>query len=97
VALLGALLAVSLVLSVVESMLGALIPLPFFPDTMRRVMELFPFASMENTPYMIYCGVLYGPDAVRALVIQLVWLVIIIGGGKLYMDRSIRRIVIQGG
>jgi ABC-2 type transport system permease protein len=83
--------------NIIEFMSGALIPLPFFPDQMRRVMELLPFASMENTPYMIYSGVLYGSDAVRAIVIQLVWLVVIIGGGKIYMDRSLRRIVVQGG
>lgn len=83
--------------NIIEFMSGALIPLPFFPDPMRRVMELFPFASMESTPYLIYSGVLGGSDAVRALVIQLVWLVIIIGGGKIYLDRSLHRIVVQGG
>lgn len=86
-----------IVTNIIEFMSGALIPLPFFPDGMRRIMELLPFASMESTPYLIYSGALCGKDAAKALIIQFVWLVIIIGTGKLYMDRSLRRVVIQGG
>ncbi len=83
--------------NIIEFMSGALIPLPFFPEPMFRVLQLLPFASMESTPFLIYSGLLSGGEAVRALLIQFIWLAVIIGGGKLYMDRSLRRVVVQGG
>ncbi|MHB1151125.1 MAG: ABC transporter permease [Eubacteriales bacterium] len=83
--------------NIIEFMSGSLIPLPFFPEPMFRVMQLLPFASMESTPFLIYSGMLRGQNAVQALIIQLIWLIVIIGGGKLYLDRSLRRVVVQGG
>lgn len=83
--------------NIIEFLSGALIPLPFFPEPMFRVLRYLPFASMESTPFLIYGGYIGGSDALRALMIQFVWLIVIIGGGKLYLDRSLRRVVIQGG
>ncbi|MDE6634978.1 MAG: ABC-2 family transporter protein, partial [Lachnospiraceae bacterium] len=42
--------------SVVEFFAGALIPLPFFPEKVQKVMELLPFASMQNVALRIYSG-----------------------------------------
>ncbi len=76
---------------------GALIPLPFFPESIRRVVELTPFAAMENLPLQIYCGTLTGAAMERALLLQGFWLAVLIAAGWLWMRRATRRIVVQGG
>ena len=50
-----------LITSVVEFLAGAIIPLPFFPDKIKTVLEFLPFASMQNVPLRIYSGSMSGP------------------------------------
>lgn len=76
---------------------GGIIPLAFFPENIRRVLELTPFPSMQSTPLMIFCGTLGGGDIVPALLLQVFWLVILVGVGQALMHRALRRVVVQGG
>ena len=86
-----------LAISLIELLAGALIPLPFFPETMQRVINLLPFASLQNTPFLIYNGFLAGREAFHALLIQLVWAIALILSGKLLLGRALKKIVVQGG
>lgn len=81
----------------VEFFSGSVIPLPFFPDKLRALFELLPFASMQNVPLRIYSGDLYGTAMRRAIVIQLVWLILLIIIGKLLNALAMRKITLQGG
>lgn len=83
--------------SALDLLAGSIIPLPFFPDGIRRILELLPFASMQNVPLRIYSGDLAGADAIRSLSLQLFWLIIMIFGGRLLMNRASGKIVVQGG
>lgn len=76
---------------------GAVIPLPFFPDRMREVMEVLPFAAMQNVPLRIYSGDLWGMDAVRAIGLQMIWLLILAAVGQGIMTRAQRKLAVQGG
>lgn len=76
---------------------GGIIPLPFFPEPVLKVVKLLPFASMQNTPLLIYNGSLGGPEAFRAVGLQLIWLFLFFLGGWAFMGRSLRRVVVQGG
>ena len=76
---------------------GGILPIPFFPGTFRRIVELSPFAAMENAPLRIYSGNLSGSDAVREILLQLFWFAILLLTGKLLMRRSLRRVIAQGG
>ncbi len=81
----------------VEFLAGAIIPLPFFPQGVRRVLELLPFAAMQNAPLRIYSGAMAGGDAVAGVLLQFIWLCALLLLGKLLMRRALRRIVVQGG
>lgn len=81
----------------VEFFAGSVIPLPFFPDRIRQVMELLPFASMQNVPLRIYSGDISGMDSLKTLVLQAFWLTVMIAIGKLLMRKAEKQIVIQGG
>lgn len=76
---------------------GSIIPLPFFPDGVRRVAELLPFASIHNLPLRIYSGNIAGKEALFFTLLQFFWLVCLIATGKLLMRKTTRRAVIQGG
>ena len=76
---------------------GAYIPLPFFPDTVRVVMELLPFGSMQNMPLLIFSGHVYGAAALRGVGIQVFWVVVLFIAGRIWMNHALKRVVVQGG
>lgn len=80
-----------------DFLMGQLIPLPFFPEGLRKVVELTPFAAMQNLPLQIYCGTVAGAQMGRALALQAFWLATLVAGGALWMRRSLQRVVVQGG
>ncbi len=84
-------------MSVVEFFSGAVIPLPFFPDRIRGLMELLPFASMQNVPLRIYSGDLSGGAMVRAILVQFLWLFLLVAAGKILNTLAMRKITLQGG
>lgn len=83
--------------SIVEFFAGAIIPLPFFPDGVRQVMELLPFASMQNVPLRVYSGDIAGLDCLFAIGLQVFWLAVMVAGGKLLARKAMKRVVVQGG
>jgi len=76
---------------------GAYIPLPFFPDAVRVVLELLPFGSMQNMPLLIFNGHVYGMAALRGIGLQVFWLVVLTAVGRYWMSRALKRVVTQGG
>lgn len=86
-----------LLASTFEFFAGAIIPLPFFPDGVREVVMLLPFASVQSTPFLIYVGQHSGQDLLRVLGLQLLWLLVFWGSGRLLMAKALKRVVVQGG
>ena len=76
---------------------GGYIPIPFFPDTLRRVVEFSPFGSMQNMPLLIFSGHLSGDALVRGLLLQIFWLTALVLIGRILMSRALKRVVVQGG
>lgn len=76
---------------------GGVIPLPFFPAPVLRIVELLPFAAMQNMPLRIYNGDIAGLDALGGIGFQCLWLAALVLLGKLLMRRAIGRVVVQGG
>lgn len=83
--------------SLIELLSGALIPLPFFPDTIRKVLNWTPFASMQNLPFRIYSGNIVGMEMVQSIGLQFFWLLALGLVGKLWMDYALKKVIVQGG
>lgn len=83
--------------SMAELLTGSLIPLPFFPAALARILELTPFAAMSNVPYRIYSGDIAGAAAWQAAGLQIFWLLALFALGQFLLSRALRRAVIQGG
>ncbi len=86
-----------LAISIVEFFAGAVIPIPFLPNGFRQVVELLPFASMQNVPLRIYSGDIAGTEIYIRLGIQLFWVVVLIGFGKKLTSVALKRVVVHGG
>ena len=76
---------------------GAVIPLPFFPAPVRSVLEMLPFAAMQNMPLRIYSGNIAGADALKGLAFQVFWLAALVAVGRFAMGRALKKVVVQGG
>ena len=83
--------------SLVEFFAGAVIPLPFLPEGVRQVVELLPFAAMQNIPLRIYSGDIAGTEILVRVALQLFWIVMLMWCGKRLMGHALKRVVVQGG
>lgn len=83
--------------STAEFLTGAVIPLPFFPEKWRQIMELLPFAAMQNVPLRIYSGSMAGEEMLRAVGLQVFWLAVLAGAGWCLCRRAERKVLVQGG
>jgi ABC-2 type transport system permease protein len=76
---------------------GFIMPLRFFPEGFRVLCEMTPFPSMVNTVTEVYLGVLTGPELLRALLIQAMWVGVLVTLCHVTLRAGVRRLVIQGG
>ncbi len=83
--------------SAVEFFAGAVIPLPFFPEKIRYILELLPFAAMQNVPLRIYSGSMSGDEMLRAVCLQVFWLAAMVAAGRSLCRRAERKVTVQGG
>lgn len=83
--------------SAIEFFAGAVIPIPFFPESLQPIMYSLPFASMQNTPLLIYSGHISGFEATQSLALQVIWVTALMLAGRLLMKRALRKVIVQGG
>lgn len=83
--------------SVMEFLAGGVLPIPFFPKALQPFFNALPFASIQNTPFLIYTGHLSTTDALNALLLQAAWLIALVVIGRLIMTHATKKVVVQGG
>jgi ABC-2 type transport system permease protein len=76
---------------------GSLLPLEFFSDALRSFLHVQPFAGLVDIPFRIYFADLAGGAALQGLALQAGWTLALIGLGRLAMERTMRRLEMQGG
>ena len=83
--------------AIVNLISGALIPITFFPSIFQNIINLFPFSSLIYTPTMIYLGKLTGIELVKALSLQIVWIIILAALAKFMWGTLVKKLTILGG
>ena len=83
--------------SMVEFFAGAIIPIPFFPEKMQKVLEVLPFASMQNVALRIYSGSMTGAQMQKTILIQIFWLVALVLMGSSLCRFAEKKVTVQGG
>src|SRR5215212_2478799 len=76
---------------------GSLVPLALYPDWAQRALFFQPFAGIVDIPFRIYSGNLAGTLAAEGLALQALWTAVLVIGGRLWMERVMRRLEVQGG
>lgn len=80
-----------------DFMAGSIVPIPFFPNGFRQISEFLPFAAMQNMPLRIYSGNISGIDAFMGISLQVFWIITLTAVGKLWMSKTLKRVIVQGG
>ncbi len=81
----------------VDFLSGNVIPLPFFPKKYLFLLELSPFAYMQNVPFRIYSGDLMGGDVYLCILKQIFWLAVLMLLGIALWKKAEKRVALQGG
>lgn len=76
---------------------GFELPLAFFPDWSRPVLDALPFRGLIQTPADLFLGHAAGGDALNLLTRQAAWLVALVLVGQLLVTTATRKVVVQGG
>lgn len=72
---------------------GALVPVAFFPEWLREIINVLPFKDLVYTPISVYLGISQG----NALVSQFIWTVILFLVSSAFYKLAIRKLTVQGG
>ena len=79
---------------------GASIPIAFFPDKLKTVVEYMPFRGVYDIPLTILLQK-NGSDTMEGLLpmflFQLIWIVILTAAGTLFWNYSVKKITVNGG
>lgn len=80
-----------------EFFAGLVIPIPLMPKALQRLAYLLPFRYTSDLPFRIYAGNIGIREGVISIGVQLLWILLLITLGRLWMKKALRKIIIQGG
>lgn len=80
-----------------EFFAGAVIPVPLMPSWLQRIAYILPFRLASDLPFRVYSGNIPVNEAITGVLAQLAWLAALVLLGHAALNRTLRRIVIQGG
>ncbi len=79
---------------------GASIPLAFFPENARRVVQYLPFRAVYDIPLTILLKKNNSDTAnglLSMFLFQLIWAAVLIIAGNLFWNHAVRKITVNGG
>ncbi len=83
--------------TIIDVFMGAIIPLPFFPNWLLKIAYILPFRYISDFPYRVYSGDISILDGRIFLIKSIIWTIIMILFGYLFSKRALKKAVIQGG
>lgn len=88
---------VNLMITLADIMSGILVPIPFFPDFLKKISAYLPFQYISDLPFRIYVGNIGIEKGITNIIIQFTWLLILVSIGYFLMKKSLKRVTVQGG
>ena len=76
---------------------GLVIPIPLMPTWVQNIANLLPFRWTVDFPFRVYSGQIPQDQALIGIIAQLIWLFVLLGLGKILLDKAVRKVVVQGG
>lgn len=80
-----------------EFLSGLIIPVPLMPEGLRKLVYLLPFRYTSDLPFRIYAGNIGTKEAYYSILVQIIWIIVLVTIGKLWMNRALKKVVVQGG
>lgn len=82
---------------VIKLLSGSFIPVCFFPQGLKNILECLPFIGIYQIPLGIYIGKYTVENMVFRMGIQLIWVLVLLMGFIALKKKMAERILIQGG
>ncbi len=82
---------------IAEVLAGQVVPLPLFPNSLKIIASLLPFAYVSDFSFRIYSGNIVGLAIIEGIIIELFWLIFLIILGLLATNKILKRVSVQGG
>ncbi len=76
---------------------GMIVPLPLFPDWLKKVLELLPFSGLVDIPIRFYIGDIPINEIHKYFIFQITWAIILYIFGQWLLNRKLKDIIVQGG
>lgn len=76
---------------------GVVVPIPFFPKFLQVISMMLPFQYISDLPFRIYVGDISLINGIYGLTIQFIWIFIAMLIGYILMNKSLKRVAVQGG
>lgn len=86
-----------LCLAVADLFSGGSVPIPYFPKFLQIISKYLPFQYVSDLPFRIYSGNIIPSEVLTSIIFQIVWIIILVILGNILLNKSIKRVVIQGG
>ena len=90
-------LIVNIIITIADILSGIVVPIPFFPKFLQIISSYLPFQYISDLPFRLYVGNISLQNGVFGMCIQLIWIIIFILIGNILLQKSIKRVVVQGG
>lgn len=76
---------------------GVTVPIPFFPSFLQVIANVLPFRYVSDLAFRIYSGNVSLNEGLKGIIIQIIWIAITTLIGYLLTNKSLRKVVVQGG
>ena len=87
----------NMLMVIIEILSGEVIPLVFFPQTLKTIAYALPFRYIVDLPFRIYSGNIPVTSAIPDIIGSIIWLFIITIIGYILSKNATKKAVIQGG
>ena len=88
---------VNIIITLADILSGIVVPIPFFPKVLQAISKFLPFQYISDLPFRIYVGNIELKEGLYGMIIQIIWVILLIGLGYLLMKKSLKKVVVQGG
>lgn len=76
---------------------GLALPIPFFPKLFQIICNVLPFRYISDFPFRFYVGNISINEGLVSIGVQIIWIIILVIGGRKLTQKALNKAVIQGG
>lgn len=76
---------------------GALIPIPYYPEFLQNIIKCLPFYAIYHLPLSMLLNPSEPSECLEKILIQMMWAVVLLILGKIFYNKSVKTITVNGG